>query len=318
MRPDLKTFAFPNGKLTISSHLHLPKAFDDTANSPALVISAPGSSVKEQISAIYAEKLASQGFVVLTFDPSCQGASEGVPRGLEDPGRRIEDLKCAADTLTSLPGVDASRIGLLGICAGGGYAVQAALTDPRFKALGTVVATNIGAAFRRMLPPEKREQLLSEVAAQRTAQAAGADQKMVPWIPDSLEEADASGITDPDVLDAVAFYRHSAWRHENATNRLDFCSFGLLLGFDALQVVPDLLTQPLLVIANGRDGSTGAQGDSQALFDLAPSEDKRIVTVEGAGHYEMYHVPVYVDQAVSELTTFFQTHLVNKHPILTP
>lgn len=127
----------------------------------------------------------------------------------------------------------------------------------------------------------------------------------------AASNADASGITDPDVLDAVAFYRHSAWRHESATNRLDFCSFGLLLGFDALQVVPELLTQPLLVIANGRDGSTGAQGDSQSLFDLAASDDKRIVSVEGAGHYEMYHVPAYVDQAVSELTTFFQTRLID-------
>jgi uncharacterized protein len=91
--------------------------------------------VKEQIGAIYAPGLAERGFLALTFDPSYQGESGGEPRDLEDPAARIEDIRCAVDFLTTLPYVDEERIKPLGICAGGGCAINAALTEYRFKAV---------------------------------------------------------------------------------------------------------------------------------------------------------------------------------------
>jgi fermentation-respiration switch protein FrsA (DUF1100 family) len=90
------------------------------------------------------------GFVALTFDPSYQGESGGQPRDLEDPSVRVEDIRSAVDHLMTLPFVSEERVGLLGICAGGGYAINAALTEHRFKAVGTVVANDVGNAFRKM------------------------------------------------------------------------------------------------------------------------------------------------------------------------
>ncbi len=298
---------FSNRTIDLAGLLHLPPDFDAGGTYAAIVLATPGSSVKEQIGAIYATRLAARGFVALTFDPSYQGESGGVPRDLEDPAVRVEDLRCAVDHLMTLPFVDEARVGLLGICAGGGYAVNAALTERRVKALGTVVANDIGAAFRRMLPDV--EQTLDEVGRQRTAEARGGVEQRTPWIPDSVQAAREAGIEDPEALDAVAFYRESPHRHPNATNRLLLRSYGHLLAFHGFHLVPELLVQPLQVIVGGRRGSTGQYEAGETLFDLAPNREKDFFVVEGAGHYDMYHRPEYVDRAVDRLAAFYSKHL---------
>ncbi|MCO5731622.1 alpha/beta hydrolase [Rhizobium sp. SSA_523] len=303
---------FRNRHIEVVGNIHLPPEFDEATAYPAIVLATPGSSVKEQIGAIYAERLATYGFIALTFDPSYQGESSGEPRDLEDPAVRVEDIHCAVDHLTTLPYVDDARIGLLGICAGGGYAIKAALTEPRFKAVGTVVANDIGEAMRRLLPDFR--QTLLDVAVERTAQARGAAPRRDPWIPDSLADAEAAGITDPELLEAVTFYRESAYRHPNSTNRLLFVSYGSLLGFDAFGLVPDLLTQPLQVIVGGRRGTTGQYEAGRRLFDLSPSKAKHFLEVEGAGHYDMYYKPEYVGPAVARLAGFFSEHLAPQGP----
>jgi fermentation-respiration switch protein FrsA (DUF1100 family) len=265
--------------------------------------------VKEQIGSIYANKMAQKGFVALTFDPSYQGESSGEPRDLEDPATRAEDIRCAVDYLMTQDFVDEERLGLLGVCAGGGYAVSAALTEHRFKAIGTVVASDIGRAFRTMLATEGLPALLKQVGKQRTADARSGILRRDPWIPDSMKDTVAAGIKDPDLLEAVEFYRESNYRHPNSTNRLLYRSYSHILGYDGFHLVPELLTQPLLVIVGGRRGTTGQYESGQTLYDLSPSVDKEFFEVEGAGHYEMYHKPVYVDQAVEQLKTFFTKHL---------
>lgn len=155
--------------------------------------------------------------------------------------------------------------------------------------MGTVVANDIGEAMRGLLPDVR--QTLLDVAAERTAQARGAEPRRDPWIPDSLTEARAAGITDPELLDAVTFYRESEYRHPNATNRLLFVSYGGLLGFDAFSLVPDLLTQPLQVVVGGRRRPTGQYEAGRRLFNLAPSKAKHFFEVDGAGHYDMYYKP---------------------------
>jgi fermentation-respiration switch protein FrsA (DUF1100 family) len=305
---ELKRVSFKNGTIDLAGHLHLPDGFDESRSYAAIVIATPGSSVKEQIGAIYAARLAAEGLVALVFDPSYQGESGGQPRDLENPSARVEDIRCAVDFLMTLAYIGEDRVGVLGICAGGGYAVNAALTEHRFKAVGTVVAANMGRAFREMQPIAQVIKTLEAVGRQRTAEARGADERRDGWIPDSLKEAEAAGITDRDVLDAVAFYRESGWRNDNSTNRLYFASFAPILGFDAFHLVPELLTQPLQIIVGGRRGITGSFEDGERLFELARNE-KDLFVVEGAGHYDMYHKPEYVTQAIERLVPFYQEHL---------
>jgi fermentation-respiration switch protein FrsA (DUF1100 family) len=305
----MKRITFMIRGVEVVGDLHVPEDFDERKSYAALVLTTPGSSVKEQVGGIYASRMAERGFVALTFDPAHQGESGGEPRGLEDPAVRVEDVKCAVDWLLSQPFVDEARLGLLGLCAGGGYAIGAALSDHRFKAIGTVVANDIGAAFRSFHTQEELLAKIADVGRQRTAEARGAPLRYDPWIPDSLEDARNQGITDRDTLEAVYFYRESQYRNARSDNRLLFTSFSQILSFEVMSLVPDLLIQPLSVIVGGRRGSTPQYEAGERLFALSPSKDKEFLAVEGAGHYEMYHKPEYVGPAVDRLTAFFKRHL---------
>lgn len=306
----MKRVTFQNRRTEVVGNLHVPPGFDPDAAYAAIVLSTPGSSVKEQIGAVYASKVAEAGFVALTFDPSYQGESGGEPRDLEDPAVRVEDIKCAVDFLTTRSFVYDDRVGLLGICAGGGYAVHAALTERRFKAVGTVVANDMGSFFRKAQPRDAVIEMLEEVGRQRTCAARGEGERRDPWIPDSLAEAAEAGVTDTEVLEAVAFYRESQYRHPNSTNRLLYTSYGHILGFDAFGLVPEMLTQPLQVIVGGKRGNTGQYETGHRLFEMSPAEDKDIFVVKGAGHYDMYHKPEAVTPAIEKLVPFYRRHVV--------
>ncbi|QDL93216.1 alpha/beta hydrolase [Paroceanicella profunda] len=305
----MKRVTFANRANEVVGNLHVPEGLNETGSYAAIVIATPGSSVKEQIGGIYASKLADAGFVALTFDPSHQGESGGEPRDLEDPAVRVEDIRCAVDFLMTRPFVDEARVGLLGICAGGGYAIHAALTERRFKAVGTVVANDIGSFFRKVQPADALMEMLDEVGRQRTSAARGEGQRRDPWIPDSLDEAVEAGISDPEVLEAVRFYRESEYRHPNSTNRLLYTSYGHILAFDGFGLVPELLTQPLQVIVGGKRGNTGQYEAGHRLFEMSPAGDKDIFVVEGAGHYDLYDKPEAVAPAVGKLVPFYRRHL---------
>ncbi|WIB79156.1 alpha/beta hydrolase [Curtobacterium sp. MCPF17_002] len=301
---------FTNDTFDLAGQLHLPDGFREDRAHPAVVISTPGSSVKEQIGANYGRALADRGYVVLAFDPGFQGQSGGHPRDLENPAARVDDIRFAVDYLTTLPSVDNSRIGALGICAGGGYAVSATMTDHRIKALGTVVPVNVGRAFRQADTSSKASAIamLDAVGAKRTAAAAGEDVDRNMWIPDTEDQAAAFGITDVDTLQAVRFYRTPRGHNENSTNRRHFTSDAMMLGYDAFNLVDELLTQPLQVIVGGRLGTTFSYSDGLALWEKAPNA-KGFHVVEGAGHYEMYDEPEYVGEAVETLDAFYREHL---------
>lgn len=301
--------SIPRGAFELSADLYLPEGFDSEAPRAAVVLATPGSSVKEQIGANYASRLADNGFAALTFDPAYQGRSGGQPRDLEDPYRRGEDISYAIDALSTIAGIDPERIGALGICAGGGYAVHTARTDHRIKAIATVVAGNMGESWRGpAFAPDGPVAALEELAAARTKEVTGARLERVNWLPDTLEDAAAAGITDLDTTQAITYYRTPRGRNEYSTNRRLRRSDSLLLGYDAFHLVDQLLTQPLQVIVAGRRGNTGQYEAGMKLLSLAPNPVEPLI-VEGAGHYEMYDEPEYVGQAIERLSAFFGQYL---------
>lgn len=123
--------------ITLVADLYKPK--DAQGHLAAIAVSGPYGAIKEQVSGRYAQTLAERGFLTIAFDPSYYGESGGTPRYLTSPEISTEDFSAAVDYLTSREDVDLERIGILGICGWGGFALNAAANDPRIKA--TVAST---------------------------------------------------------------------------------------------------------------------------------------------------------------------------------
>lgn len=305
----MEVVAFRSRNVDIAGHLYLPDGFDNRKTHSAIVCVHPGSSVKEQTSGIYAKKLAAQGHVTLAYDASCQGDSCGEPRYAEEPAARVEDIRSAVDFLTTLPYVDEDRIGVLGICAGGGYAVNASLSEHRIKAVGAVTVTDIGAGYRNSYGSrESTIATLEEIGRQRTREARGEPPRFVNWLPNTQEEREQAGITGLDTTEAIDYYRTPRAQHENSTNLLRFRSVASVIAFDAFHLVEELLTQPLQIIIGNRVGEFGAYNFGHELFNRAKCK-KALFVVDGASHYDLYDRSPYVDQAVAKLAAFYGENL---------
>ncbi|HIH2749754.1 TPA: alpha/beta hydrolase [Burkholderia lata] len=308
----MKTVTFKNRMWDVAADLRFPKDFDETKTYPAIVCAHPISSCKEQTSGrIYGEQLAGQGFITLAFDASTQGASGGEPRFSEDPALRVEDFRCAVDYLVTLPFVDEQRIGVLGICGGGGYAVNAAMTERRFKAVATVVGANYGRLMREGdMTPDSALKTLDAIASQRTAEARGAEPLLTTYIPNSRQECEQAGLTNVDIVEAVDYYKTPRGQQPGSPNQLRFASLAPAVGWDAFFLAEHLLTQPLhIVIGGGEPGAFGSYRDGFDLYSRARSSEKTLQIVPGATHYDLYDQPAPTGQALEQLVPFFRKHL---------
>ncbi|MEM8748330.1 MAG: CocE/NonD family hydrolase, partial [Actinomycetota bacterium] len=126
-----------NGE-TLVADLHRPVDLDTTSPAPIVVVTGSWTTVKEQQADFYARRLAAHGLQALTFDFRGFGQSTGDLRDLEDPVRKIEDIHAAVGFAGSLDGVDADRIGAVGVCASAGYQAVNAASDTRVRALGLI------------------------------------------------------------------------------------------------------------------------------------------------------------------------------------
>ncbi|GLC89611.1 alpha/beta hydrolase [Lysinibacillus piscis] len=298
-----QTVRFNAHGLQLAGILNLPQ---NVANKNAAIVCVhPGSSCKDQTAGIYAEKLAELGFITLAYDASYQGESEGAPRYAEYPTARVEDIRCAIDYLTTLDYVDEDRVGVLGVCAGGGYAVNTAMIERRIKAVGTVVGANIGRVNRQVDPIA----VLENIGKQRTAEARGAERMLVNWIPCNHEEREKAGMTDIDLVEAVEYYTTSRGQSPNSPNRLYFPSMSNVIGFDAFHLADQLLTQPLQIIVGDKQGAFGSYQDGHELYNKAASTEKDLFVLEGVSHYDLYDQPEPVRQAVEKLAKFYNKYL---------
>lgn len=300
------TFQNLNGQgITMAANIHLPADFDASQKYPAIVVTHPGGGVKEQTAGLYASKLAKNGFVAIAFDASYQGASSGMPRQLENPTIRTEDISAVIDYLTGLEYVDAARIAAMGICAGGGYAANAAINDRRIKALATVSAVNIGAMFRNGWENTVKDAdavgYLDFGSQARSADAAQAQLATLPLAP--MREEDAP---NAELREAWEYYHTPRCAHPNAPGFMLTRSLTQLISYDAYNKAEAFLTQPVLAIAGSEAGSKWMSED---LIARAASTDKQLHVVAGANHMSLYDVDQYVTEAVARLVPFFQRTL---------
>lgn len=208
--------------------------------------------------------------------------------------------------LHTLDFVDENRIGVLGVCVGGGYAVNAAMTEKRIKAVGTVVGANIGRVYRES---NNAIEILQAIGQQRTAEAHGAEPIITNWIPNNQEEREAAGINDIDIVEAVDYYTTSRGKSLNSPNRLNFTSVGSVIGFDAFNLADILLTQPLQIIVGDVQGAFGSYRYGHELYNKAATTKKDLLVIEGVSHYDLYDKVEPVRKAMGKLETFYKENL---------
>jgi fermentation-respiration switch protein FrsA (DUF1100 family) len=297
---------FDSAGITIAGHLYAPDATAEGLR-PAVVVGHPGSGVKEQAAGLYASRLAEKGFVTLAFDAAFQGESQGTPRGLEDPAHRVEDFKAAVSFLTTRAEVDASRIGVLGICASGGYALSATASDHRIQAVATVSAVDIARQFRLgadgTQDPSVFQGMLDAAAQARTEEAAGKGPQMFIGFPDTIEQArEAGGEHGAEGFD---YYCTDRAQHPRSTKAFTWTSVDKMATFDAFAAVPLIGQRPLLMVV-GRRAVTSWM--SVEAFQKAVGA-KQVHWIEGASHVDLYDKPEYVTPAIDTLTDFFVSNL---------
>ncbi|HDS5251399.1 TPA: alpha/beta hydrolase, partial [Escherichia coli] len=222
---------------------------------------------------------------------------------------RVKDFSIVVDYLTTLPYVDAGRIGVLGICGGGGYAINAAMTERRIKAIGTVTGANYGRLMREGFTAFNPIGALEAMAQQRTDEANGAKLRVDDLLPSSPEAALEAGLTEIDLFEATEYYRSPRGCAPNGVNRSLFSHQTVAVGWDAFHLAEVLLTQPLMVVVGDRVGAFGAYRDGCEIIGRAASKHKELVVVEGYSHYDLYDKPEPVKQALDKLIPFYKTHL---------
>ncbi|GAL96034.1 putative hydrolase [Acetobacter tropicalis NRIC 0312] len=295
----------------IAANILLPSGFDESRAYPTIVSVHPFGSCKEQTSGnIYGKALAEAGFVVIAYDASYQGESGGAPRWIESPTQRVEDISHVIDYAVTLPYVDADRIGVIGVCGGGAYAINATLTEKRIKAVVGITPVNLGRLFREGFSGFNPLGTLEAMAAQRTKEARDGELQVNELLPPSVEAARANGLTDRDVLEATDYYKTPRGQKPGGWTRMLFSHAQKTLSWDAFAFAETLLTQPVMVVVGEKVGAFGAYRDGTEIYGRATaSKDRQIVSLENSSHYDLYDKPEAVGPALKKLVPFFRAHL---------
>lgn len=293
--------------LKIAANVYTPAGYDENGSYPAIVVAHPNGGVKEQVAGKYAQLLAEQGYITLAFDAAYQGRSEGQPRNVDRPSNRVEDIFRAGDIIAQYPGADRERIGILGICGGGGYTFKAVQTDKRYKAVATLSAFNSGLVRRNGFLDSQTDTIadrLRQAAKARQQEVEGGEVLYTPNMCDAPESI-VETLAYPLYKDGYYYYGKTH-RHPCSTFSYTVSSNLELMAWDASDG-GDLIDQPLLMMA-------GSIADTlyltEKMFASATgTKNKELYLIPGAQHIQTYYVPEYVEQAMHKLTEFFGKNL---------
>ncbi|AZE49354.1 Dienelactone hydrolase [Pseudomonas chlororaphis] len=292
--------------MQVAGNLFTPKGLALNVPNAAIIVGHPMGAVKEQSANLYAIKMAEQGFVTLSLDLSFWGESAGTPRNAVSPDLYAEEFSAAVDFLGTRPFVDRERIGVIGICGSGSFAISTAKIDPRLKAIATVSMYDMGAANRNGLKHglslEQRKQIIREAAEQRYVESQGGPVRYTSGTPLKLTG-------NPIGDEFFDFYRTPrgevtpAGASPLTTTMPTLTSNVKFMNFYPFNDIESISPRPLLFIA-------GEQAHSREFSEDAyqrAAEPKELVIIPGAGHVDLYDRVNLIP--FTKLGQFFLSHL---------
>lgn len=306
---------FPSRGIDIAGHLYTPPPSSNSTpdrHHAAIIIGHPGTGVKEQTAGLYARVLSEAGFMTLAFDAAYQGESGGSPRGLEDSYQRAEDFKAAVTFLSTLSSssssinredeekksvaavvVDPQRIGVLGICASGGYVPFAAQTDKRMRAVATISGACLGDVTRRgiegsvlssKVTPDMLDAMLKKFGQDRITAALTGDVPVSAMLPENAADLPSDIPDRSSTKEGIDYYKTPRGSHPRSTNTEVSWGVDLRANYDSYAFNYMISPRPLLMIVGG-DADTAYQ--SRRAIEKA-REPKELFVIEGKSHVDLY------------------------------
>ncbi|MCO6358630.1 alpha/beta hydrolase [Roseivirga pacifica] len=292
--------------ITLAGDLYLPK--DSTGKLAALAISGPFGAVKEQASGLYANEMAARGFAVLAFDPSYTGESGGELRNVASPDINTEDFSAAVDFLGLHRQVDREKIGIIGICGFGGFALNATAADKRVKAVATTSMYDMSRVNAKgyfdSTTPEQRTALLKQMSQQRWADAENGSPAMAPQgLPSEIK-----GDEPQFVKDYFDFYKTERGFHPRSINSNGAWTVTTpisLMNMPIMTYIKEISPSPMLLIAGSEAHSRYFSEDAYK----AAAEPKELVIIEGGVHTDLYDGGDKDYIPFDKLEAFFKSNL---------
>lgn len=272
--------------ITIVGDLYTPKKIKTKDKLPAIAISGPFGAVKEQASGLYAQTLAQKGFITLAFDPSYTGESSGTPRDVASPDINTEDFSAAVDYLSNNKNVNPDKIGILGICGFGGFAINAAAIDTRIKA--TVASTmydmtRVSAkGYNDSMDENARYELKKQLNEQRTIDFKNGTYAKAQGLPEKL-----TGEEPQFVKEYWEYYKTKRGFHQrsiNSNGNWNKTSSLSLINMPILQYANEIRT-PVLIV-HGENAHSRYFGED--AYKKLTGNNKELYIVKNANHVDLY------------------------------
>lgn len=288
--------------LSITGELYHAKDMELTQKHSALIVGAPYGGVKEQGPCVYGNELARRGFVVLTFDQSFMGESSGFPRNVSSPDIFTENFSAAVDFLGLQPFVDREKIGAIGICGSGGFALSATQMDTRIKAVATASMYDMSAAVRGNMDKAALQEAKERLAKQRWVDAENGYPEYLPGFPEQPIEEVPADIPEPGA-EWMRFYALKRGHHPNARGGFTTTSELTMMNYPLLAHIDEISPRPILFVVGDRAHSRFFSENAYA----AALEPKELYEVADAEHIDLYDRTDRIP--FDKLAEFFRTSL---------